>query len=333
MNVNDWKKEIIAGPARAAVPVMTHPGIEMLGHNVKEAVCSGQIHFEAVRALCEKYPQPAAMTTIMDLSVEAQAFGASVSFSYEAIPSIEGRLVEDAAGIEALKVPSLDAGRIPEYLKADKLATTLPKPVFAGCIGPFSLAGRLYGMTEIMMGIYIEPDAMQMLLEKCTEFLLKYVKAIKETGCPAVLMAEPASGLLSNEDNLMWCTPYVKKIIDSVQDENFAVVLHNCGNTGHCTEAMVATGAWGFHFGNKIDMVQAVEGCPADALAFGNVDPVSVFKQASPEEMYKVTSELLQATAKYPNFVLSSGCDTPPGVSPANIEAFYKALADFNKGK
>ena len=86
-------------------------------------------------------------------------------------------------------------------------------------------------------------------------------------------------------------------------------------------------------FGNKIDMVQALEGCPADALVFGNVDPVSVFKQANPEEMYKVTFELLQATAKYPNFVLSSGCDTPPGVSPANIEAFYKALEDFNKGK
>jgi uroporphyrinogen decarboxylase len=312
---------------------MTHPGIEMLGHNVKEAVCSGQIHFEAVRALCEKYPQPAAMTTIMDLSVEAQAFGANVSFSYEAIPSIEGRLVEDAAAIEALQIPSLEAGRVPEYLKADKLATSLPKPVFAGCIGPFSLAGRLYGMTEIMMGIYIEPEAMVMLLEKCTEFLTNYVKAIKGTGCPAVLMAEPASGLLSNEDCLQYCTPYVKKIVDAVQDETFAVVLHNCGNTGHCTESMVATGVWGFHFGNKIDMVKAIEDCPPDALVFGNIDPVSIFKQASPDEMHKATCELLQQTANYPNFVLSSGCDTPPGVSSANIEAFYRALDDFNKGK
>jgi uroporphyrinogen decarboxylase len=269
----------------------------------------------------------------MDLSVEAQAFGANVSFSYEAIPSIEGRLVEDAAAIEALAVPSLEAGRIPEYLKADKLATSLPKPVFAGCIGPFSLAGRLYGMTEIMMGIYIEPEAMVVLLEKCTDFLTNYVKDIKATGCPAVLMAEPASGLLSNEDDLQYCTPYVKKIVDAVQDDTFAVVLHNCGNTGHCTEAMVATGAWGFHFGNKIDMVKALDECPSDALVFGNIDPVSVFKQASPEEMYKATLELLQVTAKYPNFVLSSGCDTPPGVFPANIEAFYKALDDFNKGK
>ncbi|MBR4772300.1 MAG: uroporphyrinogen decarboxylase family protein [Bacteroidales bacterium] len=333
MNVIDWKKEILTSPKRMAVPVMTHPGIEMLGYNVKEAVCSGRVHFEAVKALCGKYAQSAAMTTIMDLSVEAQAFGASVSFSYEAIPSIEGRLVEDAAAIEALQVPSLDAGRVPEYLKADRLATSLPKPVFAGCIGPFSLAGRLYGMTEIMMGIYLEPEAMTVLLEKCTEFLLNYVKAIKETGCPAVLMAEPASGLLSNEDDMMWCTPYVKKIVEAVQDETFAVVLHNCGNTGHCTEAMVATGAWGFHFGNKIDMVKAIEDCPADALVFGNIDPVSIFKQASPDEMYKATSELLQVTAKYHNFVLSSGCDTPPGVSPANIEAFYKALDDFNKGR
>jgi uroporphyrinogen decarboxylase len=330
MNVNDWKKEIIASPKRAAVPVMTHPGIEMLGYNVKEAVCSGRIHFEAVEALCGKYPLPVAMTTIMDLSVEAQAFGANVAFSYDSIPSIEGRLVEDAAAIDALQVPSLDAGRLPEYLKADMLTTSLPKPVFAGCIGPFSLAGRLYGMTEIMMGIYIEPEAMTVLLEKCTEFLTGYVKAIKESGCPAVLMAEPASGLLSNDDCLLWCTPYVKRIVDAVQDDSFAVVLHNCGNTGHCTESMVATGAWGFHFGNRIDMLQALGACPSEALVFGNLDPVSIFKQASAEEVYKAASELLQATANYPNFVLSSGCDTPPGVSAANIEAFYKALEDYN---
>lgn len=330
MNVNNWKKKLIADSRRIAVPVMTHPGIEMIGNNVKEAVSSGKVHFEAVKALCEKYPLPEAMTSIMDLSVEAQAFGSLVSFSYDSIPSVEGRLVEDAAGIDALQVPSLDSARVPEYLQAARLSTTIAKPVFAGCIGPFSLAGRLYGMTEIMMGIYIEPEAMHVLLEKCTEFLIKYVKALKDCGSIGVIMAEPASGLISNEDCHVFCTSYVKKIVDACQDENFAIVLHNCGNTGHCTESMVATGAWGFHFGNKIDMVKALEDCPQDALVFGNLDPVSVFKQADADTVYKLTSNLLQATAKYPNFVLSSGCDTPPGVSEENIDAFYKALEDFN---
>ena len=34
---------------------------------------------------------------------------------------------------------------------------------------------------------------------------------------------------------------------------------------------------------------------------------------------------------QYPNFVLSSGCDTPPHTPMENIDAFFKALDDFNK--
>ena len=35
----------------------------------------------------------------------------------------------------------------------------------------------------------------------------------------------------------------IRRIVESVQDDRFLVILHNCGDTGHCTEAMVGTGA------------------------------------------------------------------------------------------
>lgn len=96
-------------------------------------------------------------------------------------------------------------------------AEGIDKPVLAGCIGPYSLAGRLYDMTEIMMAIYTEPDTVLLLLEKCTEFILRYCLAIKETGVAGVIMAEPAAGLLSNEDCQRYSSVYVKRIIDAVQ--------------------------------------------------------------------------------------------------------------------
>ncbi len=40
--------------------------------------------------------------------------------------------------------------------------------------------------------------------------------------------------------------------------------------------------------------------------------------------------DLLEATAKYPNFILSTGCDVPPGIPFENITAFYSALEEFN---
>ena len=205
------------------------------------------------------------------------------------------------------------------------------RPVFAGCIGPYSLAGRLYDMSEIMMLIYINPDAANTLLRKCSDFITRYCMALKATGVNGVIMAEPAAGLLSNEDCLQYSSLFVKEIIEKVQDDHFAVVLHNCGNTGNCTQAMVYTGAAAYHFGNKIKMEEALKEVPTDALAMGNLDPVSLFKMAGPETMKEATLQLLEATRAYPNFVLSSGCDIPPHTSSINIDAFYTALEEFNK--
>ncbi len=121
------------------------------------------------------------------------------------------------------------------------------------------------------------------------------------------------------------------KIVDAVQDDGFSVVLHNCGNTGHCTDAMLRSGASALHFGNRADMVEALKACPPDLPVMGNIDPVGVMQQATPEQVYSAVSELLERTAGYVNFILSSGCDVPPNTPLKNIEAFYQALADYNE--
>jgi uroporphyrinogen decarboxylase len=330
MNMEQWVKSVIDSPQHLALPIMTHPGIEMTGHTVYEAVTNGEVHFKAIKCLSEQYPSIAS-TVIMDLTVEAEAFGAKIHFSDNEVPSVMDRTVSDRASIEALQVPSIESGRIPEYVKANHLMSQASeRPVIAGCIGPFSLAGRLYDMSEIMMGIYIDPEAMKILLDKCTEFIIKYCTELKKAGANAVLIAEPAAGLLSNKDCSAFSSAYIKQIVQTLQNDEFAVFLHNCGNKGQCTEAMVETGAMGYHFGNSIDMLEALKNCPADVLVMGNVDPVSLFKLGNEDMIYRYTFDLLSKCENYPNFVISSGCDIPPAVPLKNIESFYRAVSDFN---
>ena len=334
MNMTRWMRDIIERKNVEAIPVMTHPGIEIIGDTVLKAVSDGETHHKAIVALAEKYPTAAA-TVIMDLTVEAEAFGAEISFPENEVPAVIGHLLDTPEDIDNLKVPSLKAGRVPEYIKANLLAarSITDRPVLAGCIGPFSLAGRLYDMSEIMILIYQNPDAAHTLLSKCTDYILKYCKALKETGVNGVVMAEPAAGLMSDEDCKRFSSDYVKYIVDKVQYDYFTVILHNCGNTGHCTRAMVATGAGAYHFGNKCDMAEVIREVPADALAMGNLDPVSVFKDATPDEMRTETRKLLERMKEYPNFVLSSGCDTPPHTPFANIDTFFETLDEFNRSQ
>ena len=176
----------------------------------------------------------------------------------------------------------------------------------------------------------MEPETITLLLEKCTEFITNYCLAMKDTGINGVVLAEPAAGLISNEDCSLYSSKYVKQIIDKVQDDNFMVILHNCGNTGHCTEAMLETGAMAYHFGNKADMVEILGQCPADVLVMGNLDPVGLFKMSSSDEVEQATLAMLNATSEYPNYIISTGCDVPPEIPLKNIEAFYAALNQYN---
>lgn len=331
INMNVWMHHVMQSPRRLSIPIMTNPGVELCGRTVIDAVTNGQVHYEAIKKLDETYSADA-VTSIMDLTVEAEAFGATIRFSRDEVPTVIGRLLADYQSVRDLKVPSLTNGRVNEYLKANSLtaARIKDKPVFGGCIGPYSLAGRLFDMTEMMMAIYTEPATIALLLEKCTTFIINYCLAMKKTGVNGVILAEPAAGLISNEDCLVYSSKYIKQIVEAVQEDYFMVVLHNCGNTGHCTEAMLATGAMGYHFGNKTDMLEVLKQCPTNVLVMGNLDPVGLFKMAGREEMKQATTTLLSVTSSYPNFVLSSGCDVPSCIPLENIEAFYEAVNEYN---
>lgn len=163
---------------------MIHPGIELLGKKVLDAVTDGEVHFQAIHALNERFPQAMACTAIMDLTVEAEVFGSQLCMSEHEAPTVTGRLL--------------------------------------------------------------------------TSF-------------------------------------------EEVQDDSFAVILHNCGNTGHCTPAMLKAGAKGYHFGNKADMVEVLKVCPADVLVMGNLDPVGIFKMVSPEVPFANIEAFYQAVERYNN--------------------------------
>ena len=328
-----WIKEIFDKKECVNIPVLTHPGIEATGHKVIDAVKDGNVHYEAIQYLVDKYPS-FACCTIMDLTVEAEAFGAEIEFTDNDLPHVLGRLVSDAESIEKLKVPSLKAARVPEYLKACQLAVeNIDRPILAGCIGPFTLAGRLYDISEIMIGIYLEPEAITMLLDKCTQFLIAYAGEMKRRGAAGIFMAEPAAGLLSDDDCRSFSSEYVKQIVDVLQDDTFAVILHNCGNTGQCTQAMIDSQAAALHFGNVIDMKSVMSECPSDILVMGNIDPVSIMKQATSEKVKETTMELLKEMDGYSNFALSTGCDVPPECPTDNIEAYFEAQREYNQSQ
>ena len=188
---------------------------------------------DAMEATIKRFPEIIGAMTGMDLSVDTECFGAKVRFPENAVPAVEHAVIEKAEEVADLKVPDGRSGRVDIFLdavvEAEKKITD--RPTFGGQLGPFSLAANIMQMDKAMMAVITNKAEMHQLVEKATAFLIERAKAYKEAGANGVVMAEPAAGLLSNEDCQQFSSEFVKDIIEQVQDDHFAVILHNCGNT------------------------------------------------------------------------------------------------------
>lgn len=329
-NMNEWMQNYISDPVKKAMPILSFPGIQIIGHTVEELVRSGDLQAECMKAIADRFDTGAAFS-LMDLSVEAEAFGSPVHYSEDDVPTVHAALVHDEEEAEALRVPAVGEGRTGECVKGIQKAAELitDRPVLAGIIGPYSLAGRLLDMTEIMILCYEEPEMVETVLEKATEFLIEYAKAFKAAGANGVAMAEPAAGLLSPSLIDEFSTPYVQRIREAVEDEEFLVMYHNCGNVEPLAENICKIDAAAYSFGNAIDIEKMLKVLPQDRPVLGNIDPAGTIRSGTPEQIRKETLELLERCGKYPNFVIASGCDIPPMSPLENIQAFFDAVQEF----
>lgn len=332
-NMQIWLEEYIKADKKKAMPVLSFPGIHFIDETVEELVKDGKKQASCMEAIAQNFDMGAALS-LMDLSVEAEAFGSKVTYSKGEVPTVHGALLSSGEEAEALQVPTVHAGRPAQCVLGIEEAVKRigDRPVLAGMIGPFSLAGRLLDMTEIMVLCYEEPETVELVLEKATVFLIAYAKAFKAAGANGIVMAEPAAGLLSPALMDEFSTPYVQRIMQAVEDESFLVMYHNCGNIVPLLKNVKAVGAKAYSFGNAIDIEAALKYLPSDVMVIGNIDPAGVIRQGNPKMIYEETFALLERCGKYPNFVISSGCDIPPETPIGNIQAFFNAVENYYAG-
>lgn len=310
------------------LPVISYPGSQLTGVSVADMVRDPQVQVDAVLAL-HRHLGTRVLLSCMDLSVEAEAFGAEVRYAENEVPQVPGRLVTSEAEAVALRVPEVGAARTGVQLEVvRRLAAAVPdRPVLAGVTGPFSLAARLLGVSEALLLTADAPGMVQAVVERSTRFLVDYVTALRAAGAGGVFLAEPTAGLLSPRALATFSSPYVRRIREAVAGPGFELMLHCCAARVAHLPALFASGATAFHFGAPMDLAIALERAPAGSLVGGNLDPAGVFVNGTAEGVSRAVRELRARLGHWPGFVLSSGCDVPAATPMSHLEAFFAAAA------
>lgn len=334
MKTKQWLDELRDAKVKKAIPVLSFPSISLMGITVKELIGDSDLQAKGMKMVADRVDSGASVS-MMDLSVEAEAFGSEIRVTDDEVPTVIGKIISSLEDAQALKVPEVGAGRTGLYVEAIEKACKLitDRPVFAGVIGPFSLAGRLMDVSEAFVNCYTEPEMVHETMKKTTEFLISYINAYKKTGVAGVVMAEPLTGMMSPAMAEEFSEPYVREIVQAVQDDDFSVIYHNCGdNTILMIDSILRTGSAAYHFGNAISMKEMMAHIPSDIVAMGNVSPSEQFLNGTPESMREETLRIMnECCPEYPNFVISSGCDIPPISKWENIDAFFDAVSEYYK--
>jgi len=318
---------------RVFLPVGIYGGLSGTNYTVSQTVTDQNIQYEVSSRMHELFNTPALLTG-MDLSVEAECFGCEIRFSDDEVPTVIGRRINAIDQIQSLTTPTIDEGRTGVYLEAARRLSEDGKqkgiPVLGGMIGPFSLAGRIFGVSESMELSLTDPDALTALLNKVIPFLIHYAQAFKDAGCAGVIIAEPAAGLLSPRGLGKFSSPFVKQIIEATQSEDFTIVLHNCGAKLVHLNKILESGVSIYHFGAPMDIPSALNQVNGKVIIGGNLDPSNVFASNSIENVVTQTKELLEQTRQFSNFFISSGCEIPPNANPTSIEICSDIVRDFS---
>lgn len=329
--MTEWVKKAILSPKKQAIPMLFSPVAVLQQVTMKELMYNSDLLAQSMRVLADR-PGIGAVFGFSDLSAEAEVFGAPIQFLEEDTAVVANPLYRQASEIERIQIPKVREGRLGIILESlEKAVRLIPdKPVIANVTGPFTLAAQLFDYTQLIYLCYDSPELAHTLLQIVTAFLISYCKECKATGVDAISLGEPAAGMISPSMAETFSVPYVKQMIDAVQDEKLAMIYHNCGNNIlKIIDSILSMGAAALHFGNATEIQEILPRVPGHILVMGNLDPVKYFLEGTPELIQEKTNALLDSCGSYSNFIISSGCDVPYFTPWENIDTFLRTAEAY----
>ena len=238
-------------------------------------------------------------------------------------------LLKEKSDLLGLKQPDpLGGGRMHDRVEAAALLrkkTGDDMPILGWIEGPIAEAADLRGINEIMVDLVDDPAFVHDLFDFVLEMELNFARAQIDAGVDIIGIGDAAASLVGPDLYRSLIYPYEKKMVDGLQEMGCPVRLHICGNTTHLLDDMGKLGVEMVDIDSLADIDQARKRMGTDVAILGNIDPVQVLLEGTPETVYKELAECHRKVGH--KYIVGSGCEVPPFCPPENV----RAVVDYAK--
>ena len=268
---------------------------------------------------------------ISDSLREAEGFGTKVIFPEEGVPYAAQMRLQDIGDIDSLKVIDPSCGRrMNDTLEAvRRMRETVQNdvPVVGWIEGAMAECCDLMDMQEVFINLLDEPEAMEQLVEICTQQGIAFAKAQIEAGAHIMGIGDAATSLLGPTLYEKFVLPYQKRMIREIHDMGVPVKLHICGNITPVMHLIAQTGADIVDCDFMVDMERAADILPEGTCICGNFNPVEIMLQGTTEEVKAAVGQCKQLGHRNNN-IIAPGCEVPVDTPRENMLALLEALQE-----
>jgi len=269
-----------------------------------------------------------AVGLISDPYRETSAFGAKVTFPDEQVPRCMEILVNSIEDIALLKNP--DVYKKARTLDRIKAGEALRKqvgpdvPVIGWVEGPLAESCDLAGVNEVLLKIFMEPDFVKRLINKIMPTAKDFARAQVEAGCDIIGVGDAICSQVDVDNYREFVKEKHQELFEYIQSLGAKVKLHICGNITHLLDDIREVKPDIVDIDWMVDMDYARDKLGSDIIRCGNLDPVSVIQDLSPQEIRNKTTDLCHREEDRP-FILSGGCEITVNTPVEHLKAMRLA--------
>jgi MtaA/CmuA family methyltransferase len=268
------------------------------------------------------------VSVISDPGCEASALGAALKFFPDQPPAVdeENALLKDRARLASLEVPDpARAGRMRNRAQAVRLMKERvgnDKVVEGWIEGPCAEGADLRGINSLMLDFYDDPAFVRDLFEFIVEMELRFARFQVESGADLIGVGDAAASLVGPKlyEEFVW--PYEQKLVGALHAEGIKTRLHICGNTRRILEGMGRLHCSVVDLDSFSPLSEGREQMGPAQVLLGNLDPVRVLKEGTPESVYEAVGECHRQAGE--RFIVGPGCEVPRETPPANLRAMVR---------
>ncbi len=267
---------------------------------------------------------------ISDPYREAADLGLEVVFPPDALPvSVHPLLAEPGALAQLRPVAPENGQRMSDRLEAIRAFRAQvggEVPIMGWVEGALAEAADLRGVSQLLQDVYDRPEWVEALVEFCTEQAILFARAQIAAGADIIGVGDAIASQISPKMYRRFALPYEQRLFAAIRAAGAVGRLHICGNTTKLLPDMVNTGAHIIDLDWMVNWEAAAQTYGASVSFCGNVDPVKVMLQGTPET---VRAEIAACARQGgPRSFSSAGCEIPDGTPAAHLLVQYEVLGE-----